>query len=241
MTLPSTTPLVRICNTARRLSAVVWLCGLAACGSTTDEEPLTPSTTSNTTSNTTLSSSSTTSQELNTLNSTSSADTRANTTASSETAPQNTSVSGSASSVCSSTALQAAITAEINRRRMSAQNCGSRGQWAATGAVRWNVQLLQAANGHAQDMISHQFFDHTGSDNSTPAQRISATGYAWAGVAENIAAGQPTVARVVEAWMNSDSHCANLMNPSMQDFAVACVYNEANQSNYWVMDMAKPR
>jgi len=48
------------------------------------------------------------------------------------------------------------------------------------------------------------------------------------------------VARVVDAWMGSDGHCANLMNPVMEEFAVACVYNTANRSNYWVMDLAKP-
>ena len=49
------------------------------------------------------------------------------------------------------------------------------------------------------------------------------------------------MARVVDAWMGSDGHCANLMNPAMEEFAVACVYNTGNRSNYWVMDLAKPR
>jgi uncharacterized protein YkwD len=31
------------------------------------------------------------------------------------------------------------------------------------------------------------------------------------------------------------------MNPAMEEFAVACVYNTGNRSNYWVMDLAKPR
>ena len=142
---------------------------------------------------------------------------------------------------CSLSAFQAAVMAEVNRRRASAQSCGSRGAFAATGSLRWSDPLFRAAAHHARDMVDHQFFAHTGSDGSGIGSRVSAVGYAWASVGENIAAGQPTVARVVEAWMGSDGHCANLMNPAMQEFAVACVYNTTNRSNYWAMALAKPR
>ena len=137
--------------------------------------------------------------------------------------------------------LQADLIAEINRRRASAQTCGSRGSFPAVGALRWNERILAAATVHAQDMISHGFFGHTGSNGSSVGDRVTAAGYAWSTVAENIAAGQPTVTRVVDAWMNSDGHCANVMNPAMEEVAVACVYNTVNRSNYWVMDVAKPR
>ncbi|MEY2874919.1 MAG: hypothetical protein RLZZ373_2290 [Pseudomonadota bacterium] len=146
-----------------------------------------------------------------------------------------------AATTCSITAFQAAVVAEVNRRRAGAQSCGSRGVFAAAGSLRWNGTLFGAAANHARDMVTNNFFSHTGSNGSSASARINATGYAWASVGENIAAGQPTVARVVEAWMGSDGHCANLMNPVMEEFAVACVYNTANRSNYWVMELAKPR
>lgn len=146
-----------------------------------------------------------------------------------------------ATNSCSITAFQASVVAEVNRRRASAQSCGSRGSFAAAGSLRWNDTLLRAATAHANDMMSNNFFGHTGSNGSTISDRINTIGYAWASVGENIAAGQPTVARVVDAWMGSDGHCANLMNPAMEEFAVACVYNTVNRSNYWVMDLAKPR
>jgi uncharacterized protein YkwD len=131
--------------------------------------------------------------------------------------------------------------AEVNRRRATAQSCGSRGSYAATTALRWNDTLFRAAAGHGQDMVEHHFFAHTGSNGSTVGARLTAVGYSWASAAENIAAGQPTVTRVVDAWMGSDGHCANLMNPALEEFAVACVYNTANRSNYWSMALAKPR
>lgn len=152
-----------------------------------------------------------------------------------------TSANASSGVSCGLGNLQADLIAEINRRRASAQTCGSRGSFPAVGALRWNERLLAAAAVHAQDMIAHGFFGHTGSSGSSVGDRVTAAGYAWSTVAENIAAGQPTVARVVDAWMSSDSHCANVMNASVNEFAVACSYNPANQSNYWVMDLAKAR
>lgn len=146
-----------------------------------------------------------------------------------------------AATTCSISAFQAAIVAEVNRRRASAQSCGSRGTFAAAMPLRWNDTLFRAAAGHARDMVTGNFFSHTGSNGSTVGDRITAIGYAWASVAENIAAGQPTVTRVVDAWMGSDGHCANVMNPAMEEFAVACVYNTTNKANYWVMELGKPR
>jgi uncharacterized protein YkwD len=149
--------------------------------------------------------------------------------------------SQTAATTCSITAFQAAVMAEVNRRRASAQSCGSRGAFAAAGSLHWNDILFRVAAAHANDMVTNNFFAHTGSSGSSVSARINAIGYAWASVGENIAAGQPTVSRVVDAWMGSDGHCANLMNPAMEEFAVACVYNTTNRSNYWVMDLAKPR
>jgi uncharacterized protein YkwD len=149
--------------------------------------------------------------------------------------------SQTAATTCSITAFQSAVMAEVNRRRATAQSCGNRGPYAATTALRWNDTLFRAAAGHGLDMVAHHFFSHTGSNGSTVGARLTAVGYSWASAAENIAAGQPTVTRVVDAWMGSDGHCANLMNPALEEFAVACVYNTANRSNYWSMALAKPR
>ena len=146
-----------------------------------------------------------------------------------------------AAATCSLTGFQASVVAEINRRRASAQSCGSRGTFAAAPALRWSGALFDAAAAHARDMVTSGYFSHIGANGSSVGDRLNAIGYSWASVGENIAAGQPTVSRVVDAWMSSDGHCANVMNPVMEEFAVACVYNTTNRSNYWVMDLAKPR
>lgn len=92
-----------------------------------------------------------------------------------------------ASERCGIDGYQSAMLAEINRRRASAQSCGSRGSFPAAGALSWNDQLFAAAAGHAKDMVARSFFSHTGSSGSSVADRVSAAGYAWSTVAENIA------------------------------------------------------
>jgi uncharacterized protein YkwD len=218
MTHKNSTHPFRICNVARWISATLLLGLLSACNLGGDGDSV----------------QATTSVLLATSSSTSPAPNPTTTGAA-------TLSSQTPATTCSITAFQAAVMAEVNRRRASAQSCGSRGNFAATGSLRWSEPLFRAAAGHARDMVANQFFSHTGSDGSSVSARINAIGYAWASVGENIAAGQPTVSRVVEAWMDSDGHCANLMNPAMEEFAVACVYNTGNRSNYWVMELAKPR
>lgn len=208
----------RTCNFTRWLGLALLLGLLSACNTSGDDEPV-PATPS----------------AMLTPSSTGSTSTSSTTTATPSVSPL------TAATTCSITAFQAAVVAEVNRRRASAQSCGSRGAFAAASSLRWHDTLFRAAAGHAGDMVANHFFAHTGSNGSTVSARINASGYSWASAAENIAAGQPTITRVVDAWMGSDGHCANLMNPVMEEFAVACVYNTANKSNYWVMALAKPR
>ncbi len=133
--------------------------------------------------------------------------------------------------------------AAVNARRRSGASCGSKGSFAAAPDLSWNAALAQAALAHSDDMVSRNFFDHTGSSGSSPGDRITAAGYPWRGWGENIAAGQGSVAEVVDGWMKSDGHCANLMNPAYKDIGVACVSGNAGTryASYWTQDFGTPR
>ena len=73
--------------------------------------------------------------------------------------------------------------------------------------------------------------------------RIDATGYLWSRLGENIAAGYPSVNAVVDGWIASDGHCANLLNPDLRDMGMACVAGTASSSyrTYWTLDLGTPR
>ncbi len=103
--------------------------------------------------------------------------------------------------------------------------------------------MHQAASAHSQDMVSRSFFSHTGSNGSSPGQRVTATGYVWTTVGENIAAGYGSVAAAVDGWAASPGHCANLMNPNFTQLGIACVPGAAGNPyrTYWTMKLARPR
>ncbi len=130
----------------------------------------------------------------------------------------------------------------VNDYRARGADCGARGVFGPAGVLAWSTQLEQAAVAHSTDMATNDFFDHTGSDGSTMVSRVNDTGYGWTLLAENIAAGQSTVADVVAAWMDSPDHCENIMNPSLREIALACVRNDAaTYRRYWTMDLGAPR
>ncbi len=76
-----------------------------------------------------------------------------------------------------------------------------------------NALLDRSAQGWTDVMVAHRLFSH-GADF---AARISAVGYHWSSVGENIATGLATPASVVRAWMASTGHCQNILDPVYHD------------------------
>ncbi|HEV6968536.1 CAP domain-containing protein [Roseateles sp.] len=172
---------------------------------------------------------------------------------SSATAPATPSAPASSASQPTSTAgtritcnlpnFEAEMLAAVNARRRAGASCGTHGNFPAAPDLAWNDAITQAAAAHSDDMVVHNYFDHTGSDGSSPGDRMTAAGYPWRGWGENIAAGQSSVAEVVDGWMKSDGHCANLMNAAFRDIGVACVAGNAGTTyrSYWTQDFGTPR
>lgn len=144
---------------------------------------------------------------------------------------------------CELADFESEMLARVNAHRAAGASCGSSGTFGATTALAWNGPLTQASLVHSDDMVSRNFFSHTGSDGSSAGTRATAAGYTWSTWGENIAAGQPTVASVVQAWMASPGHCANIMNPRFRDIGVACVSGGAGNTyrTYWTMTLGAAR
>jgi uncharacterized protein YkwD len=147
------------------------------------------------------------------------------------------------SSTCSLPEFKATALARINALRAAGASCGSQGNFGPAPALAWNNQLVQAADAHSRDMATKNYFSHTSIDGRSLMTRIDATGYAWSRLGENIAASYPSVAAVVDAWVASPGHCANLMNPELKEFGLACVPSTVPgaYTNYWTMDLAAAR
>jgi uncharacterized protein YkwD len=138
-------------------------------------------------------------------------------------------------------AVAAKVLQLTNEARARSRRCGDR-EFAPAPPLRDNAQLDEAAASHAKDMAQHQYLEHTGRDGSTPAQRVERSGYSWRSVGENIAAGQGTAEDVVDDWLSSPGHCANLMSPDFVEMGVAFSVNMASRpAVYWAQEFGKPR
>ncbi|MFQ6058698.1 MAG: S8 family serine peptidase, partial [Anaerolineae bacterium] len=97
-------------------------------------------------------------------------------------------------------------------------------------------RLMQAARRHSQDMATNNFFSHTGSDGSSPWDRIREAGYPMISGGETIAGGYINPSAVVDAWMRSLGHRAILLG-SFRDIGVGYAYNSnSTYRHYWTAD-----
>jgi uncharacterized protein YkwD len=117
-------------------------------------------------------------------------------------------------------ALEQSLLCLINERRAV----------AGVSPVKLHPKLGQAAARHSNDMVQGGFFSHTSLDGSTFIDRIAATGYtrgarSWV-VGENLVWGSgslSTPASLVEAWMESPPHRANLLRARFREIGLAGV------------------
>lgn len=92
-----------------------------------------------------------------------------------------------------------------------------------------NWELSRVARFKSRDMADNRYFSHTSPTYGSPFQMIRNFGLSFRTAGENIAYGQRTAQAVVNSWMNSSGHRANILNPSYTQIGVGYVAN----GNYW--------
>ena len=80
-------------------------------------------------------------------------------------------------------------------------------------ALTEDWELSRVARIKSQDMKDNNYFSHTSPVYGTPFQMIKNFGISYRSAGENIARGQSTPQTVVNSWMNSSGHRANILNP----------------------------
>ena len=84
-------------------------------------------------------------------------------------------------------------------------------------------------------MAERNFFGHTNPDGDGLGERIDAAGYEPSAWGENIALGQRTPEEVVDRWMTSDGHCANIMRDRYTEIGVGYY-----ASYFWTQAFGSP-
>lgn len=140
-----------------------------------------------------------------------------------------------------SAAVSQTVLALVNAARAKSRKCG-RTEFKAAPPVTLSAMLSQAALIHSQDMANKDFFEHEGSDGSKVGDRATRVGYSWRTAGENIAIGVPTAEAVVQGWLDSPGHCANMMSPAFTEMGIAFAVNrKSGPAIYWTQVFAAPR
>jgi uncharacterized protein YkwD len=106
--------------------------------------------------------------------------------------------------------------------------------------LSYDASLADAARDHSLDMGLLDYFSHTSLDGRTVSDRITAAGYSYNTYGENIAGGQPTPQDVINSWMSSSGHRANILNPNFCDIGVGYAYlPESTFGHYWTQDFGR--
>ncbi|MGW1026831.1 CAP domain-containing protein [Streptomyces sp. NPDC002577] len=121
------------------------------------------------------------------------------------------------------TAAEAEVLTLVNKERAE----------AGCSPVRADSALATLAEDFSEDMAERDFFSHTDPDGDTPWDRAEAAGISDLG-GENIARGQANAQSVMDAWMNSPGHRANILNCAYKTMGVGTVFG--SDGPWWTQD-----
>ncbi|GAA5206642.1 CAP domain-containing protein [Streptomyces thinghirensis] len=124
---------------------------------------------------------------------------------------------------------EAQVLALVNEERAS----------AGCSPVTANDRLTRAADDYSDVMASSGVMSHTGPDGSTMTTRVEAAGYQWSTLGENIARGQADAASVMDSWMNSPGHRANILNCSFKELGVGVHFGDGGP--WWTQNFGASR
>ncbi|MDR1564264.1 MAG: SafA/ExsA family spore coat assembly protein [Oscillospiraceae bacterium] len=106
-------------------------------------------------------------------------------------------------------------------------------------ALTYNWQAARVARIKSEDMIQNNYFAHESPVYGSPFKMMESFGIKFSAAAENIAYGQRTPQEVMNSWMNSPGHRANILSRNVTQIGVGCA-KKANGTLYWTQEFLKP-
>lgn len=111
-------------------------------------------------------------------------------------------------------------------------------------AYKENAKLNAAAEAKVKDMFAKQYFAHEGPDGNGPSHWVEEAGYAYIMIGENLALGNFADDKaLVDAWMGSPGHRANILHPRFTEIGVAVARGTFEGKITWlaVQEFGLPR
>ncbi|MGY4927305.1 CAP domain-containing protein [Streptomyces sp. 900105755] len=123
--------------------------------------------------------------------------------------------------------------AELTRTRAEVADLTNRERTrAGLRPLAADPQLAAAAQAYSTDMATRDFYSHTSPEGTQPWDRAAAAGSRRRTIGENIACSQRSAAEVVEGWMNSPGHRANILKPDFTHIGVGFA-GGGRAGTYW--------
>jgi uncharacterized protein YkwD len=112
------------------------------------------------------------------------------------------------------------IAASINNARMD----------AGLPSLRFSTSMAKVAQAHARDMALRDYFAHDTPEGLSPFQRLDLANASGQGraAAENIARGQESVSAIMQSWLSSSGHRANILNPRYDTLGIGVYFDASN-------------
>ena len=98
--------------------------------------------------------------------------------------------------------------------------------------LRLDERLSNIARHKSQDMKDRQYFSHDSPVYGSPFEMLTSFGVHYRRAGENIAKGQQTADRVVNAWLKSPGHRDNILDPTFNKIGMGLVWDKQGNS-YW--------
>ena len=135
--------------------------------------------------------------------------------------------SGQGSGAVQSGTRQTQVVSLVNQKRAA----------AGLGSLASDRQLSAVAQKKAEDMAKNGYFSHTSPTYGSAFDMLKAAGISYRTAGENIAKGQKTAETVMNGWMNSSGHRANILSSSYTRIGVGYAV-DGNGTPYWVQIFA---
>lgn len=110
---------------------------------------------------------------------------------------------------------------------------------AGVPALTLSQKLTDIANTKAKDMADKNYFSHDSPTYGSPFDMLKHFGVSYTYAGENIAAGQKSAEEVMNSWMNSSGHKANILNKNYTQLGVG-FYRGGQYGTEWVQLFIKP-
>lgn len=100
-------------------------------------------------------------------------------------------------------------------------------------ALKYSSAAAEIAQKKAEDMAANKYFSHTSPTYGSAFDMLKAAGVTYSSAGENIAKGQKSPSAVMNSWMNSSGHRANILSSSYSSVGIGCAADSSG-TLYWV-------